>query len=870
MTGRQRRHLFVPEVIQTSGMDCGPAALKCFLGGFGIDVSYGRLREICQTDIDGTSINTIEDAARALGLDARQIMVPHDHVLLPEAHALPAVAVVRHPNGNTHFVVVWNRIGPFVQVMDPGSGRRWKRVADFLAELYRHNFAVPAAAWRVWAGSEEFLAVLRSRIRALEISPTAPIAAALLDPTWKSIARLDAATRLTRTLVDALALRTGREAERVLLRALDPEHAIADEFWSVRGGVDTDTLLLAGAVLVRANGLLADKQEKQPAWRSDTTLTEGRREQPVRKMMRTLREDGLLDPLLLGITWVTTACALIAQALLFRGLFSIASRLVDRVQLLGGLAAVIALAVILLLERIPSAIAVYRYGRRLETKLRIALLLKIPRLGDRYFHSRLTADMAERSHNIHAVRSFAYLGSRVITSFLELVLTVVGIVWIDSSLALIAIVTGVAVLALPILIQPVVTEQDLRVRAHVGALGRLYFDAMVGMAAVRAHAAEGALRREQRSLIREWMAASRRLLRLSTAAEGLQTACATLGAAAMLVLHLRHTNDAGGALLLVYWSLNMPMLAGVFLDAMRRYPQSRNTTLRLLELLDAPDGEAAPSGDVADVRTGGAAIAMCGVSVRAAGNLILRDVDLQIEPGEHVAVIGESGAGKTTLLALLLGWHRPAAGTISVDGRAFDDSAIEALRSRIAWVDPSIQIWNDSLLNNLTYGGELASPDNLATTIEQARLLNVIQGLPHGLQTTLGEGGGLVSGGEGQRVRVGRAMLNRDARLVLLDEPFRGLDRTTRRELIEACRARWRNATLICVTHDVSETLGFDRVVVVEQGRVVEAASPQVLRSNPDSHYTRLLHSETVAREKLWGGAFWRRIRIEGGTLVEH
>ena len=119
------RRFFVPEVVQTSEMDCGPATLKSLLEGFGISVSYGRLREACQTDVDGTSIDVMEDVAMQLGLEAEQVMVPADHLLLPEAKTLPAIVVVHQPSGLTHFVVVWSYHGPFVQVMDPAMGRRW-------------------------------------------------------------------------------------------------------------------------------------------------------------------------------------------------------------------------------------------------------------------------------------------------------------------------------------------------------------------------------------------------------------------------------------------------------------------------------------------------------------------------------------------------------------------------------------------------------------------------------------------------------------------------------------------------------------------------------------------------------------------------
>ena len=120
--GRTGRRFFIPEVLQTSGMDCGPAALKALLEGFRIPVSYGRLREACHTDVDGTSIDTLEEIAQALNLHAEQVMIPVDHVLLDEAAALPAIAVARTPSGGAHFMVVWRRHGPWVQVS--GSGAR--------------------------------------------------------------------------------------------------------------------------------------------------------------------------------------------------------------------------------------------------------------------------------------------------------------------------------------------------------------------------------------------------------------------------------------------------------------------------------------------------------------------------------------------------------------------------------------------------------------------------------------------------------------------------------------------------------------------------------------------------------------------------
>ena len=154
--------------------------------------------------------------------------------------------------------------------------------------------------------------------------------------------------------------------------------------------------------------------------------------------------------------------------------------------------------------------------------------------------------------------------------------------------------------------------------------------------------------------------------------------------------------------------------------------------------------------------------------------------------------------------------------------------------------------------------------------IDQADLGSVLRKLPEGLQTPLGEGGGLVSGGEGQRVRLGRAMLRSGVRLVILDEPFRGLDREQRRELLTRARRMWQHATLLCITHDVSETRAFTRVLVVEGGQIVEDGSPTDLAKRPGSRYQAMLAMETAVREELWSSGAWRRLELKGGLLQEH
>jgi ATP-binding cassette subfamily B protein len=242
------------------------------------------------------------------------------------------------------------------------------------------------------------------------------------------------------------------------------------------------------------------------------------------------------------------------------------------------------------------------------------------------------------------------------------------------------------------------------------------------------------------------------------------------------------------------------------------------------------------------------------------------DIDLHVEAGQHVALVGSSGAGKTSLLGLLLGWHRPATGLLLVDGRPLRGRSLTGLRAQTAWVDPAAQLWNRTFLDNLRFGnpGDLGLP--LPEVIQRAELRKLLEGLPEGHQTVLGEGGGLVSGGEGQRVRLGRALLHSGVRLAILDEPFRGLDRSQRSRLLARSREAWQSATLLCVTHDVSETRGFDRVLVLAEGRIVEDGSPQELAARPGSRYRLMLESEEAVRS-LWSQPGWRRLHLDGGRL---
>jgi ATP-binding cassette subfamily B protein len=381
------------------------------------------------------------------------------------------------------------------------------------------------------------------------------------------------------------------------------------------------------------------------------------------------------------------------------------------------------------------------------------------------------------------------------------------------------------------------------------------------------------MQREHESQLVEWTRAGLHLQRAVVSIEGVQGLLGLGLAAGLLAAYLARGGEASGVLLLTYWTLRIPALGQELMLLTRQYPGQRNVTLRLLEPLGArEEGDAGAWGHAAASPGGssqGVAIALEGVCVRAAGHTILTDLNLALAPGSHVAIVGPSGAGKSSLVGLLLGWHRPTTGQVLVEGLPLDDQHLAWVRQITAWVDPAIQLWNRTMLDNLCYGGADTPASLVALALTQADLRGVLDRLPDGLQTPLGEGGGLVSGGEGQRVRFGRALARRGVRLVILDEPFRGLDRNQRRDLLQRARQVWSTATVLCITHDVGATQAFDRVVVVEGGRIIEDGAPASLASCPETRYRALLDAETTVHEGLWSNGLWRRLRLVEGRVRE-
>lgn len=892
------RRWVIPQVLQASSADAGLAALQGLLQGFRAPVSLEPLRQLAARHGDPAAFDTLERTAADAGLTVRRRFVSPDHLLLAPAQALPALVRTRTNDGTVQYLVLWNRLASWVQVLDPRTGRRWMSPRELLDVLPVQSRTIAAAEWRAAAGTPQFTAPLRARMSALWLKNAdadAWLQRALHDPEWRGLAQLDAAVRMVTALVQAGALRRGPEAARVMERILTPPPpgsgtgtaaaplVVPPQYWSVQNSasrpsgseilVERGIPILHVAELVRAPRTETARETRARPAGADVSA------HSLRQVLELVRADGLLTPALLAVALVAATLAVMVQALVFQGLIDLTGLLRDRGQQLLFVAAIVVFMAVLFAVEVPINAIVLRMGRKLEMRFRIRFLDKIPRLGDYFFQGHLKSDLVQRAHSLRQLHLLPELAVTLFRLSFQLVLTTLGIIWLDPPSALLALSATASFLGLAYVTQPILQERDLRLRAQTGALSRFYLDAMLGLVPLKMHGAQRFYRREYEARVHDWSQSNWDLVRASNFLQALGVFVYALFAVLLVFDFIARSGTATGTLLLFFWILSLPVLATSFVQAVQQYPMLRSLTLRVLEPLNAPDENQFPVGR-SNVQPAtfnlqpatplkGVSIEFSAVTVQLGGNTVLRDVQFAVRPGEHVAIVGPSGAGKTTLVGLLLGWHEPTAGECRVDGEIVRGAHLQALRRATVWVDPAIQLWNRTLWENVLYGNAphaLASPSR---AVQEADLLDVIEQLDQGVETVLGESGGLVSGGEGQRVRLARGMARAGTRLVILDEPFRGLDRETRRTLLARAREFWRGTTLLCVTHDVNETRAFERVIVVEQGRIVEDAPPSELAANPASRYRALLDGEDAVRSGLWQSAEWRRLWIQDGMLRE-
>jgi len=250
------------------------------------------------------------------------------------------------------------------------------------------------------------------------------------------------------------------------------------------------------------------------------------------------------------------------------------------------------------------------------------------------------------------------------------------------------------------------------------------------------------------------------------------------------------------------------------------------------EILECPDLEQNQGRRIVDSISGRVDFEHVRFAYGDANGPAVDGVQLNIKAGECIALVGESGAGKSTMMQLLIGFRRPQPGRILFDGQPMDELDMRTVRRFISVVPQETMLFSGSIRDNILYGLSGVTETKLQHVAAAAQLTEFVDRLPQGLDTRIGEDGALLSGGQRQRISIARALV-RDPRILVLDEATSALDVASERKVQEAIDQAIRHRTTLIVAHRLSTVRRADRIVVMQQGRIVDSGTYDELISRP-------------------------------------
>ncbi|MBT8131122.1 MAG: lipid A export permease/ATP-binding protein MsbA, partial [Gammaproteobacteria bacterium] len=252
----------------------------------------------------------------------------------------------------------------------------------------------------------------------------------------------------------------------------------------------------------------------------------------------------------------------------------------------------------------------------------------------------------------------------------------------------------------------------------------------------------------------------------------------------------------------------------------------------IFEVLDEPREDDSGSLERDDV-TGEIIYDDVSFAYGGANDKVLSNINLQIKPGQTIAVVGRSGSGKTTLVSLLPRFYELSAGAIYLDGKNINSYTLANLRSHIALVSQDITLFNDTIANNIAYGAlRNAAPEQVREAATSAHLMDFVDKLPLGLDTVVGDKGVLLSGGQRQRVAIARALL-KNSPVLILDEATASLDSQSEQIIQKALYKLMRNRTTLVIAHRLATVENADRIIVMDEGRIIESGThAELLEAN--------------------------------------
>lgn len=300
--------------------------------------------------------------------------------------------------------------------------------------------------------------------------------------------------------------------------------------------------------------------------------------------------------------------------------------------------------------------------------------------------------------------------------------------------------------------------------------------------------------------------------------------------------------SVGGLLVFIAYAQSMLNACKSLLGTYGSLKSAEASMDRVLEVLDATESITEQPGAremPRDPAQPAVHVRFEGVTFGYDTHPVLHEIELEAKPGEVIALVGPTGAGKSTLVSLVARLFDPWKGRVTFDGVDIREFKLASLRNQVAWVLQDPFLLPLTVAENIAYGRPTASREAIIAAATAARAHEFIERLPQGYDTVLGERGATLSGGERQRLAIARAFL-KDAPVLILDEPTAALDVQTERLLLDALQRLQAGRTTFIIAHRLSTVQGAHRVVVLDQGRIVECGRPADLLALDEGRFRRL------------------------------